>query len=1404
MGSRSIRSTPLRGGTAVVLGVGLAVMGLATVRPVVAGWGWASTAAAAAPAVPVPLDGGWRTFANGDRVNRILRDGDVAWAATDGGGLVRWDIKSGTYRQFLAPQDGLVSNDVSDLSKAADGKLWLATGRALAQFDPATGGVVNYMPSNSAGMPARVVTAVKVAPDGKVWVGFSQEWDAVTVNPRSKLPGIFKKGGLARFDPATGRWDEETHAKAKSSGGIGGDSAGEDYETIPSDNVTVIEIGSDGILWVGTRPNYVFDTIECPPDDLTCRPEGTWVLAGGGLAARQGNTWMNWFPVSAELTCYSPTINDLAADVNGRMWVATGGRGLMLMKEGLRRTGCKNGAQPYYVRPVRDTPGPRGNYVWSVDVDGGKVWIGHSQGRDDGQGIGILEHNNTFDDSSAANQGKAWHFDDVWTFVNLDDGPVDSNGLVTALDVRGPGPVLIGTRDNRNGDGLGLRAYDPETSTWTALRTGDTGLPSNQVTDVAWNEAKSELWAAFRNRGVARWDGQAWRSFRAFGRGRAVATVTLDVGKGKDRIPVDMTDQAAYDAAFPSTPRYVRLGDDPTLYRLTRSGLTTVGTSKYLDVTPKVTQAVKKGTLVFNVDRGPSSDVAAKLCFTGDGTVWATGRESIWLGNSCPAAWGSECWLDGGLGKFDGTKWTVYDQQTKDANGKTIPDQEVQSCAVDKQGRVWVGTGNPRKAEGDGVAYLDLTTGTWTSWRKGQGVTFGGNGVPDIDVDPQTGDVWLAHHASQFCEPPPFGGTCALIRLGGGVSRWNGTKWDIWQKPAANIKAFGTQGELSSVLVDRAAGRVWAGGWDAREKGFHWGQGFGLNAVINWCPLDCTNGGWKNQVWPDDGDVVALELDNDGHLWAGTHRYGNGITPPEAGIKLYDGQSWRTYTPENSGLPSNEITSLARQGETMWVGTRVNGLTLYSRTVPPTPTPTFPPTATPGETTPTSVAPATDVPGTPGTPATPPTDTPTASATVTAVTTATATSTARPTATARDARVVYLPFAAQKSQQCVRCPTATRVPPTATRTRAATPSATPLATRTRAPATATATAPATATATGTLVPSATVTATDVPTATATRLPPSPTSTPVPPTATPTATVVPTLDLPRWSQYTAQTLPDVKLLSVTGLPNGTVFMVGEQGKGYVWDGAALSQIPLSTQNTLRRVTFATDTQGYIGADGGYLYETRNGGQSWRIVNVGVLMDDWWGVGVMKGAEGLRGWVLGHGKGVRLYFDGTSWSGPTAEDRNSSLAYTDIAMVSTTRAYATRNELSGARMMVWDGSRWTPGPSTGPLNDLHVLSSTQGAAAGFRGNVWRLGADGKWAAMADKPVTLGDDLYAVHMIADDDIWVGGGRTQLFHWNGTAWENATVRVPRTPAIRSIWMAPDGKTGWAVGDNGLVLRYE
>lgn len=1325
-----------------------------------------------------PLTGGWVSIANGDRVRRILVEDDVVWSATDGGGLVRWQLADGTYRQYLSPQDGLLSNQVHDVARGAGGVLWIATSRGLGRLDEANDRFETIEPVGSPGMPARVVTALEPRSDGKLWVGFRQEWDRDLVDPISRLPGSFLPGGLALFDPATGTWDPVIHVELK------GDWRRPEFKTIPSENITDIETATDGTLWIGTEPYYVWEPNQCTGTD--CPPEaGYWVVAGGGLAATKDGAWQNWNSGENEAgSCYKNTIRDLQADVDGRMWAAASDS-LLLMRNGLQRIGCE--AQTRYGKSVRNGPGMRGRATWSVDVaEDGRVWVGNGEGRSKGLGVSILDHNNTLDDWSSYDP------DDYWEHLDLNGLPGDSDYVVTAIEIVSPDRVVMGTQDVKNGDGDGITVYNPQTRQWRPLRTADHGLPSNQIRDLRVNPVTNDLWVSTHNRGVARFDGEDWDSWRMFDAGDQVAETIVPAQAGIQNIPTDLVDRAAFDRAFPTTPRYARVGDDPTLYRVTNY----TAASQSIKLLPGLRKDAPAGTPVFAIDRGPASDTATQIAFDADGNTWVGGRETVWI-QDC-ADW-PHCWLDGGLSKYDGEGWTVYTLSPEET-GLTSRDQEVQAVEVDARGRVWAGTGNPSEGlDGKGIFVLDPAAGTWSLYdTKGLlARNFGGDGIVDIAKDPVNGDMWVAHHSVEVCDQSsPFGGGCQPSFVGGGVSHFNGTDWRKWTKrTGAPFKAAGLDGEFAVIAIDRAGGRVFVGGFDTAQTGFHWGEGRGYHASLNWCPIgNCTNTTWESIVWEEEGEVAAIDTDSDDRLWVGVHRWGNGVSPPKGGVRLLEGETWYTLTSDNSGLTSNEVTALRRDGEDMWVGTLRSGIARYSKSPPPTPTPKA--TNTPRPTfTPTQVStlePTPTIPGggspspsaTRGTPGTP-----------------------GPACGEGGVCSLYLPFTYQKSKCFPNCPTWTPSPtprfrPTATATWTPPgPSVTPGPSQTGAAATATATSiVATATATGSAA-TATDTPQGPPTSTPTRTP-TPTRTSVP-SATPTVTAT-SAPLGAWRVWDG-TVPRDSFYSIHGTDERHVWFVGGRSQILFWDGEQMYQqvegVP--TDRILRKVYAQSPSRAFVVGDDATFIETRNGGQTWRRTGSDLYQDDWRAVSVIRTDDGLMGWALGHLNGNRLMFDGTSWAPSSPADRNNRThKYSDVEVLGAGNAVAVQDNTTGARIYTWDGTNWGAGPSTGPLYDVHAPDATTGVAVGMRGNVWEMDADG-WSRMANEPRTAGQDLYGVHMVAENAIWAVGARGGIYRWNGFEW--TTESVPgQVKSLYAVWMSPDGSEGWAVGDSGLFLRYE
>lgn len=71
----------------------------------------------------------------------------VFWVGTDGGGLLRFDRKTGQYKRFTT-SEGLPSNSILRILEDKAGNLWLSTFNGLSRFDPAKNSFRNFSASD--------------------------------------------------------------------------------------------------------------------------------------------------------------------------------------------------------------------------------------------------------------------------------------------------------------------------------------------------------------------------------------------------------------------------------------------------------------------------------------------------------------------------------------------------------------------------------------------------------------------------------------------------------------------------------------------------------------------------------------------------------------------------------------------------------------------------------------------------------------------------------------------------------------------------------------------------------------------------------------------------------------------------------------------------------------------------------------------------------------------------------------------------------------------------------------------------------------------------------------------------------------------------------------------------------
>jgi len=227
---------------------------------------------------------------------------------------------------------------------------------------------------------------------------------------------------------------------------------------------------------------------------------------------------------------------------------------------------------------------------------------------------------------------------------------------------------------------------------------------------------------------------------------------------------------------------------------------------------------------------------------------------------------------DGGLVKFDGTSWTVYN-----TDNSGLLDNQVVALADDGQGNMWIGT------EG-GLAKFDGEN--WTVYTTDNS-ELPYNAVHELAFDPQ-GTLWIGIGT--------FQGSGS-----GGLAKFNGESWTVYNTDNSDLP----DNHIISLAFD-AQGDLWIGTA---------GRGVAKFDGENWTVYDSVN-----SELPGD-DVPSLAFDAPGNLWLGT----NG-----GGLAKFDGENWTVHNKDNSGMPSNIVyDGLAIDGQgNKWIGTG-GGLTKF-------------------------------------------------------------------------------------------------------------------------------------------------------------------------------------------------------------------------------------------------------------------------------------------------------------------------------------------------------------------------------------------------------------------------------------------------------------------------------------------
>lgn len=254
-------------------------------------------------------------------------------------------------------------------------------------------------------------------------------------------------------------------------------------------------------------------------------------------------------------------------------------------------------------------------------------------------------------------------------------------------------------------------------------------------------------------------------------------------------------------------------------------------------------------------------------------------------------------------------EWEIF--TSKNTNGG-LPNDHVFYVKVDGD-RVWFGTEN-------GLALYE--NGEWKNWGEEDGLPW--RVISGIDVNPRTGEVWLA-------------------LFGGGLSRFSGGRFDQWHQlnsGLVNNVCYNVAVQDENVWVATTAGtsryNTVTGEWDIyteknapmeeiwcynimndpeRKKIWVavWGGGvleFDIATEI-WKDYRDPDGEMEIDLFRDDGPVHIITTGispGNGVLWVGTY----------FGVSRFDGRHWRGYMQHDSGLVSEFVNFVREHNQEGW------------------------------------------------------------------------------------------------------------------------------------------------------------------------------------------------------------------------------------------------------------------------------------------------------------------------------------------------------------------------------------------------------------------------------------------------------------------------------------------------------
>ncbi|MDP4266673.1 MAG: two-component regulator propeller domain-containing protein [Bacteroidota bacterium] len=261
-----------------------------------------------------------------------------------------------------------------------------------------------------------------------------------------------------------------------------------------------------------------------------------------------------------------------------------------------------------------------------------------------------------------------------------------------------------------------------------------------------------------------------------------------------------------------------------------------------------------------------------------------------------------------GLVKFDGINWSIYNK-----SNSGLPVNSVLSLAIDKEGNKWIGTYNGGLVKFDGVNWkvyniknsslpdnIILSIAIDKEGNKWIGTNF--HGLVKFD-----GENWTTYNTNNSGLPDNQIRSIAVDKEGnkwigtyqGGLSKFDGVKWIVYNQDNSKLP----DDKVLSVAID-SKGNKWIDMFNGGLAKFD---------RLNWTIYNMSDTEFQCN------SVLSIVIDIEGNKWIGMY---------SGGLTKFDGKKLIKYKISNSGLPDNFVQSIAIDiNGNKWIGTSFAGIT---------------------------------------------------------------------------------------------------------------------------------------------------------------------------------------------------------------------------------------------------------------------------------------------------------------------------------------------------------------------------------------------------------------------------------------------------------------------------------------------